>query len=82
MAGKIFLMIIGNDYDIVYGPTPEGHWLNDLAFTNLSAKVSLPANMSIPVIRIWRMRHGTEIKKLRKQNRTREKGQMMEHADP
>ena len=71
MAGRL-LMIIGNDDDIVYGRTPEGQLLYDLAFTNLSGKY-LARKHGIPVNRIRRMRDGTEIKKLRKQNRMREK---------
>lgn len=53
---------------IVYGRTPQGQLLYDLAFTNLAAKY-LARKHRIPVASIRRMRGAPELRKLRKQNR-------------
>ncbi|HEV8466070.1 MAG TPA: hypothetical protein VGQ63_13840 [Pseudolabrys sp.] len=65
-------MVIGDDDKIVYGRTPEGQLVYDLAFTNLPAKY-LARKHRTPVERIRFLRASSEIKKLRRQNRMREK---------
>jgi hypothetical protein len=55
---------------IVYGRTPEGQLVYDLAFTNLPPKY-LARKHRIPMARIRYLRSTPEIKKLRKQNRLR-----------
>jgi hypothetical protein len=69
MAGRI-LMIIGEGNNIVYGRTPEGQLVYDLAFTNLPPKY-LARKHRIPMARIRYLRSTPEIKKLRRQNRLR-----------
>jgi len=58
--------------EIVYGRTPEGQLLYDLAFTNLPAKY-LARKHRTPAARIRFLRSQPEIKKLRRQNRLRAK---------
>jgi hypothetical protein len=53
---------------IVYGRTPEGQLLYDLAFTNLSIR-SIARKHRAPVARIRFLRASSEIRKLRKQVR-------------
>jgi hypothetical protein len=60
------------EYEILYGRTPEGQLVYDLAFTNLSPKY-LARKHRTPVERIRFLRASSEIKKLRRQNRLRTK---------
>jgi hypothetical protein len=52
----------------VYGRTPEGQLLYDLAFTNLSVRVIARKNR-VPVARVRYLRATDEIRKLRRQVR-------------
>ena len=52
---------------IVYGRTPLGQLLYDLAFTNLSEKY-LARKHREPIAGIRRMRENADIRKLRRQN--------------
>ena len=56
--------------ETLYGKTPLGQILYDLAFTNLSAKY-LARKHHKPVAEIRRLRAAPSIKTLRKQNRLR-----------
>ena len=56
--------------EILYGRTPMGQLLYDLAFTNLPAKY-LARKHRTPVARIRFLRASSEVRKLRKQNRLR-----------
>lgn len=54
--------------EVLYGRTPVGHLLYDLAFTNSSAKW-LARKHRLPVAEIRKYRATPDIKKLRKQSR-------------
>ena len=53
--------------EIVYGRTPQGQLLYDLAFTRLGSRY-LARKHHLPIASIRRMRDGKELKQLRRQN--------------